>query len=576
MQHVEQLPFVLVDALDLNIEQCVGGHADAHVLLQPGGQPLLVGQLGLADCGDQGRVIQVGLQRLQLRQVAAPAAADARIEHGRERGVGLRQPAPGRDAVGLVVEALRPKPRKVGKDGLLHQLGMQGRHAIDRVAGQHRQVSHAHPAFTGLVNQRHTPHQRHVVPMLLGELRQKVGVDVKDDLQVARQHPAQHLHRPGLQRLMHQRVIGVREHALAQAPGIGPGQVVLVEQQAHQLGDGQHRVGVVEVDADLGAELVKRAVLAQVAAQQVLHAGADKEVLLVQAQFAPRGRGVVGVEHARHVFRLVLALHRRQVIAAVEGIEVDLFGGLGRPQAQRVGGLGAVTRNDGVVGHGAHVVAVHPLVAVAVAHHMTAELDAVVHLRPGKLPGVGGVEPVVGHLHLAAVHNGLPEHAVVVADAVAITRDAERGHRIQKTGRQPAQAAVAQSSIGLQLGHGVHVHAQFGQRLAHRGLQLQRNQRIAEGAPHQKLHRQVIDVFHVLGALGAGGAHPALHQLVAYRMGGSMQPVHGLGRLGVFANGKQQLVGNGALECRQVMGRGVDVKGGRCSRWQHGCGHGWG
>ena len=298
MQHVEQLAFVLVDALDLHVKQRVGGHADAHVLLQPGGQPLLVGQLGLADRSDEGRVVQMGLQRLQARQVAAPAAADARVEHGRERRVGQCQPAPGRDAIGLVVEALRPQPGKVDKDRLLHQLGMQGRHAVNRVAGQHRQVGHSHAAFAALVDQRHAPHQRHVGSMLLRQLRQEVGVDVKNDLQVARQHPAQHLHRPGLQRLVHERVVGVRENALAQAPGIGPGQVVLVEQQAHQLGDGQHRVGVVEVDADLGAKLVKGAVLAQVAAQQVLHTGADKKVLLVQAQFAARGRGVVGIQHA--------------------------------------------------------------------------------------------------------------------------------------------------------------------------------------------------------------------------------------------------------------------------------------
>ena len=302
MQHIEQLALVLVNAFDLHIKQRPGGHADGHVLLQPTGQPLLVGQLGLADGGNQGRVVQVGLERLQAAQVTAPAAADAGIQHGREGRVGLGQPAPRCDAVGLVVEALGPEPGKVSKDRLLHQLRVQRRHPVDRVAGQHRQVGHAHAALATLVDQRDPSHQLLVSPLLLGQLPQKVGIDVKNDLQVARQHPAEHLYRPGLQRLMHEGVVGVREHALAQTPGVGPGQVVLIEQQAHQLGDGQHRVGVVEVDADLGGKLVKGAVLAQVAAQQVLHAGADKEILLMQTQFAPRRRGVVGVEHARHVF----------------------------------------------------------------------------------------------------------------------------------------------------------------------------------------------------------------------------------------------------------------------------------
>ena len=71
---------------------------------------------------------------------------------------------------------------------------------------------------------------------------------------------------------------------------------------------------------------------------------------------------------------------------------------------------------------------------VAVVDHVAAKLDAVIDLGPGKLPGVVGVEPVVGRLHLAAVNNGLTEHAIVVADAVAVTRDTKRGHRVQKTG----------------------------------------------------------------------------------------------------------------------------------------------
>ena len=47
--------------------------------------------------------------------------------------------------------------------------------------------------------------------------------------------------------------------------------------------------------------------------------------------------------------------------------------------------------------------------------------------------------------------DGLREHAVLVADAVAEGRQAQRGHRIQEAGRQPAQAAVAQGGIGLVL-----------------------------------------------------------------------------------------------------------------------------
>ena len=67
--------------------------------------------------------------------------------------------------------------------------------------------------------------------------------------------------------------------------------------------------------------------------------------------------------------------------------------------------------------------------------HMAAELHAVHHLGPREFPGVALGQPVVRYLHLAAVHNGLAEHAVVIPNAVAITRDIEGGHSIQKAGR---------------------------------------------------------------------------------------------------------------------------------------------
>jgi hypothetical protein len=84
--------------------------------------------------------------------------------------------------------------------------------------------------------------------------------------------------------------------------------------------------------------------------------------------------------------------------------------------------------------------------------HAAAEAHAVVHLGPLELPGVAAREPVVGRFDLLAVDDALAEHAVLVADAVAHARHAERGHRIEETGREPAQAAVAQRRIGLALG----------------------------------------------------------------------------------------------------------------------------
>ena len=107
-------------------------------------------------------------------------------------------------------------------------------------------------------------------------------------------------------------------------------------------------------------------------------------------------------------------------------------------------------------------------------------------------------------------------------------------------------------------------------------MQRQRNQGVAEGAPHQELHGQVIHVLHVLGVFGAGGADPALNQLVAHRIGGGMQPVNRLSRLGVLAHREQQLVGNGPFQGRQVTGGRINIENRGPGGWREGCIHEWG
>ena len=107
-------------------------------------------------------------------------------------------------------------------------------------------------------------------------------------------------------------------------------------------------------------------------------------------------------------------------------------------------------------------------------------------------------------------------------------------------------------------------------------MQRQRNQGVAEGAPHEELHGQVIDVLHVLGVFGAGGADPALNQLVAHRIGGGMQPVNRLSRLGILTHREQQLVGNGPLQSRQVAGGRINIENRGPGGWREGCVHEWG
>ena len=67
---------------------------------------------------------------------------------------------------------------------------------------------------------------------------------------------------------------------------------------------------------------------------------------------------------------------------------------------------------------------------------------------------------------LPAVADLLHEQAVLVADAVAVGRDRERRHAVHVAGGEPAEAAVAERCVRLELAELVEIDAEAGQRRA--------------------------------------------------------------------------------------------------------------
>ncbi|MCY1447658.1 hypothetical protein D9M71_642880 [compost metagenome] len=110
------------------------------------------------------------------------------------------------------------------------------------------------------------------------------GIDQVDDLHVPRQHAFHQAHGPGFQGFWQQRVVGVGQGLDGQLPGGVPRHFVLVDEQAHQLGDGDRGVGIVELDRRLLRQVEQAVVHVQVPAQQVLQRGGNEEVFLAQAQ----------------------------------------------------------------------------------------------------------------------------------------------------------------------------------------------------------------------------------------------------------------------------------------------------
>ena len=79
---------------------------------------------------------------------------------------------------------------KIAQHAALEQIGMQRRHAVDRVRADAGQIRHAHALLAGLVDQRQPRHPRLVAAVADAHFVQEPSVDLVDDFEMARQQRA--------------------------------------------------------------------------------------------------------------------------------------------------------------------------------------------------------------------------------------------------------------------------------------------------------------------------------------------------------------------------------------------------
>ena len=162
---------------------------------------------------------------------------------------------------------------------------------------------------------------------------EEASVDLEDDLQVTWQQELEPRDRPLFERLGQQRVVRVRERPLGEVPGLIPSEMRLVEQDPHQLGDGDGRVRIVELD---GRPLGKRApvgIAAAEASDEIGERAGDEKVLLDEAQPLATGRGVVGIEHPGEGLGRERPRQRADELAVAERLEVEVVGRRPPPRA---------------------------------------------------------------------------------------------------------------------------------------------------------------------------------------------------------------------------------------------------
>ena len=234
-------------------------------------------------------------------------------------------------------------------------------------------------------------------------------------------------------------------------------------------------------------------------------------------------------------------------------MQVEFARGLGPPQAHVDHVVVVEPRHEQVAGHGHDDLGVGPAGAVAAVlvgrgGDVAVELHRVHERGPFVHPRRAEPQPAVRGLDLVAVDDLLVEQAEVIADAVAVGRNLHGGDGIHEAGGQPAEAAVAQGRVFLALLQGLQVVAELLQGLGDLVHQPHVDDGVAQRAADEKLERQVVHPFHLLGVEGLLGLDPLFHEHVAQGIGERPVDVLVAGAVRVAALEAHQVVLNALFE----------------------------
>ena len=244
----------------------------------------------------------------------------------------------------------------------------------------------------------------------------------------------------------------------------------------------------------------------------------------------PAGVESAGIEHARDRLGLRAFLQRADVVAGVELVEQDRIDRLRAPEPQRIHPRAAPADDRGIEGHREDVLGRPPFepgraVRLLHRHHLPAEADLVGRFAALELPRIAVRQPVLRQFDLPALAHFLAEHAVGIADAVAVGRDLQRRHRVHEARREPAEAAIAERRVGLEIDEIAEVDIEILQRLPHLLHEADIAHGIAHQPPDEEFEAEVVDALLALPPGAAARFHPAVDDAVADREDGRLQPV---------------------------------------------------
>jgi len=390
--------------------------------------------------------------------------------------------------------------------------------AVDLVAAGQAEVRHA-DLVVG--DNGHIVDLAPVVRVVAAELVDQAAVDLHADGVHARKLLAEQVDVPALERLAHDGVVRIGQGAAADVPRGVPREVMLVDQQTHQLRHAERRVGVVDMDGDLVGQIFIGAIFFIVALEDGLQRGRNQQILLLQAQTLALNVVVGRVEHLGDRLGHGVALERADIIAAGERGHIEALRQLGTPEDQAVGRLAVIAGDEHIVRHGNNGV-IADLRDLEAPHlvdplaHLAAELDLDGVVLARAQPDVAHVEPCVGEFHLPAVDDLLAENAELIADGIAGHGQRHAGRSVHIARGKTAEAAVSEAGVRLHFIKRVEIEADLVQRLAVLLLNAEIEQIVMQARADKEFHGHIIDFLALLGRVVTVEEAVLLGQLFAH------------------------------------------------------------
>ena len=326
-------------------------------------------------------------------------------------------------------------------------------HAVDAVSADNRKACHVNNA---VLNDRKRAHLVLIAGITAAYFLKMTAVDFIDDHIDARKQRLEHLNAPRLECLRHDCVVRIRNRVARDRPCVLPRQRLLVDENAHELRYAERGVRIVDVDADLSAEIVDPHPVLLVVADNALHACRYEEVLLNEAHAAPFERAVIRIEVARNrldkaavVIALLNFLLRQQPIVGKVAIDLSV------PHAQRIDRRIVIADNRHIIRHrhDDHRILMNKLEPPPRIAHIgiAAEFDIHRLIRLAVFPCKAVAQPVVRNLNLVVADDLLLEKSVLIADRASVSGQAVCCERVDEARRKTAEAAVAEPRIRLHL-----------------------------------------------------------------------------------------------------------------------------